>query len=92
MSDYKISYLLKTFQEEDFIYDANSVISHLYDKYDNPNTIKSYIFAIISYIKYNKNNYDKDDTKEAYKCYWDVINPPIFKNINLKTKCLIISD
>ena len=65
MTDYKISYLLKTFQEEDFIYYPNSIISHLYEKYDNHNTIKSYIYAIISHIKSTKEDYDKDDMKTA---------------------------
>lgn len=96
MNDYKIPYLLKRFNECDLIEDPDLIVDHLYDKYDNNNTINGYIFSIIRFIKDNRSDYDPIDVKRAYRKYFNYINNK--KDISddeggdIKNKCLIIDD
>jgi hypothetical protein len=87
---YKLSYLLKTFSLDNMVYDTNDVIFHLLDKYDNDNTIKSYILTIISYIKSKSDEYDREDVNSAYKDYFGVINPK--KESSKNNICLIVDE
>jgi len=96
MSDYKIPYLLKRFNEDDLIEDPDLIVEYLTDRYDNNNTINGYIFSIIRYVKENAEYYDRKDVKRAYRKYFNYINnkPDISddEDDDTKTKCLIVDD
>ena len=97
--DYKQTYISNRFTIDDLIYDYDEIISHFYDKYDNTNTIKSYLFVIIKLIKENryKSMYreSQDDIKRAYKKYFQVINNDYKDDTenDIKNKvCLIVDE
>ena len=96
MTDYKIPYLLKQFNESDLIEDPDLIVEYLTDKYDNNNTINGYIFSIIRFIKENAEYYERQDVKRAYRKYFNYINNKQdisdVEEDDTKTKCLIIDD
>ena len=95
MSDYKIPYLLKTFDESDLIEDPDLIVDYLTDKYDNNNTINGYIFSIIRFVKENSRLYEPYTVKRAYRKYFNYINNRVDisdDEDDIKTKCLIVDD